>query len=134
LSAEIGLLDPPIEEGFALQSYTLLALITIGARRGHRSTIADKWRRISRIHCSEFYPDATWQFFLWRAENGDLKSMFPAKTQSWTALQAEATERSSASTIPGQLRANPELLPLFLMVYPHRLRSDVAGFLDGTVG
>jgi hypothetical protein len=134
LSADLGVLEEPVEESFALQSYMLRALVTIGARRGHRAPIGDKWRRISKVSCSEFYPDAAAQFFYWRTEDGELKSTFPEKKQSWAALQAEAEALAAAATVPEQLRANPDFAPVFLMAYPHRVRSDVVAFIDGAVG
>jgi hypothetical protein len=134
LRAEIGLLDEPVDESFGLQSYVARALLTIGARRGHRDIIAKKWRAISKVHCSEFYPETASQFFHWRADEGELRSAFPPQTQSWVALQAEAGTLAQAATVPAQLRSHPDFAPLFLMVYPHRVRSDVVAFIDEAVG
>ena len=134
LRADLGLLEEPVHESFELQSYVLGALVTIGARRRHRGLIADKWRRISKVHCSEFYPGSASDFFMWRAREGELRSAFPAKTQSWAALQADAQALASAETVPEQLRANPDFAPVFLMVFPHRVRSDIVAFVDQAIG
>jgi len=103
LRADLGLLEEPVDESFALQSYVLRALVTIGARRGHRAPIADKWRKISKVHCSEFYQGSPAGFFVWREEEGELRSAFLQRTQSWAALQAEAQALARAATVPGQL-------------------------------
>jgi hypothetical protein len=134
LRAEIGLLDEPIDEGFALQSYMLRALLTIAARGGHREVLAATWKSISKVHCTEFHPETTEQFFHWRAEDGELRSAFFPQTQSWAALQADATAMAQAATVPLQLRSHPDFALFFLMVYPHRVRSDIVAFIDEALG
>ena len=130
LRAETGILEEPIDEYFELQSYTLRALVMLGARHGYRDVLASEWRCISRTSSSEFFPQPKWEFFLWRAPHGELTSLFPEQTQSWAALERQAKELTGSKDLPTILEQFPEFALFIPLVYPHRFRSDPVAFLD----
>jgi len=49
--------------------------------------------------------------------------------QSWRELQ-EDSNKIDLSYIPKVLSENPQILLLFLIVYPHRITEDVIKYLD----
>jgi hypothetical protein len=122
-------LRDPIFESFNGSSYTLEALITLVARYGLRDALAPLWRRITRAQFRQFVPRSLRETYMWRSEHGELRSRFPTQTQSWAALCEEARIREDESVPPGLL-VYKELMPLFFLVYPHRLRPPLMKALD----
>ena len=116
----------PIEETFAKRSYHLRSLVEWLARRLWRQHITRSWRDISYMHCCEFVPAEKWGYFLWRCKKGEEQSRFPDQTQSWAELQKDYPDVE----FPKVLLRHPEFLPLFLVVYPHRLTPAFSWKVD----
>jgi hypothetical protein len=70
-----------------------------------------------------------WQFFKWRCESGHLKRVMCKHTKNWDDLKQEAFE-SSGECIPDVLKKRPILLLLMMIVYPHRMNSEIIRWLD----
>lgn len=126
-------LDDVSEEDFQGHSYALKSLIWWTARRLRRQSLARLWKEITRITYSEFIPEPQWATYLWNSEKGKLHHRFPKKPESWKELLAQ-TRGGEPGDVPDLLRQMPEFALLFLLVYPHRLRPDLARFLDHTIG
>ncbi|HEX5132093.1 MAG TPA: hypothetical protein VFX92_06365 [Candidatus Krumholzibacteria bacterium] len=125
---QMGLAVEAADETFAGNSYALDSLVTLAVRSGMRKYLETKWRPISRSNMSEFVPKDTWEYYTYRARHGELRSRFPNQTQSWKQLVEEAAK--AADELPVGIGQCPQLLPLFLLVFPHRLRLGVVKYLD----
>lgn len=117
------------DEFFRLRSYSLESLIHLAATRLWRQRLASLWPGITHITFEEFEPAESNGFYRWHCEEGNLRTRVPRQPESWTKLR-EASLALEETRIPGYLRSKPSLLPLFVLVYPHRLGPDVAKFLD----
>ncbi|WP_162909437.1 hypothetical protein [Aggregatilinea lenta] len=120
-------------ERYKGRSYTLESLVQLFARRNWRQTMRALWPSITHVDYAEFQPESPWQFCLWQSEDsGSLRLSRPQMPQSWAALRKQA-EQVSVAKIPKLFQDQPELLLLFIIVYPHRLSPDVAKFLDTAI-
>ena len=123
-----GMLEGPFEHSYKSGSYLLKPLIEILARFDAREFIADNWREISFLHLEEFVPDNSIDYYLWRIEKGENRTVVLKKEKSWSELKDEANMYEGVS-LPPTLRRFPAFLPFFLTISPHRINSDAIGFL-----
>lgn len=126
---QVGLSDTLSDENFAGRSYSLELIVQLLARRGFRGVLNDKWKNISHLHYVSFDPKENWQFCLWQCEDGIYIETMPKETQSWSELVLESN-RYDISKIPELFNKRPEMLLIFLIVYPHRLSPNVGRYLD----
>ena len=98
-------------------------------RRGLRGALAEIWKPITAMHFATFETENPSEYCLWQCEQGKTITTAPKAPQSWKELQEKAAE-FSLTNIPAYFKNNPEILLLFLIVYPHRMNSDVVKFLD----
>jgi len=118
-----------IRETYKGHSYSMNALIEWLARRLRRQSLARLWSDITRITCTEVFPEPSWATYLWEAEKGSTQDRFPRKPESWKRL-LEQSRRNDFADVPDYLQQLPGFLLVFLLVYPHRLRSGLVRFLD----
>ena len=119
----------PLDEAFAQRSYHLRSLVEWMARRFWRQFIRSNWREISHVQHREFVAEEKWGYFLWRCGKGDEMARFPDQTQSWAQLRRDYGD----DELPAVLLTRLEFLPLFLIVYPHRLTPRLTWKLDEIV-
>lgn len=124
-----GFITKEHTDSFTGQSYSLKALLGIIVRRNGKEFIEEHWRKISHIQFAEFVPNPIWETFLWRARNGVHETRFPNQTQSWKQLYEEAFSNEFVK-MPDLLKKHPEILLLFVLIYPHRLTEENIRFLD----
>ena len=129
ISEQYGISENLGPENYRGRSYTLECLVHLFARRGWRQQLRLLWPGITKLHYAEFQPALTWQYCLWESEEGKLLTVQPKMPQSWTELRDQARQ-VDVSIIPKLFQRYPELLLLFISVYPHRLTTEVAKFLD----
>lgn len=127
--AKMGLSEDLKDISFAGRSYSLDSLIQLIANRGYRGVLAENWKKITSIQMSEFEPDSSWQYCKWHCEDGILHETLPKAPQSWKEL-VELSQEINLEKVPAYFVSKPNLLLLFLLVYPHRIRPDVVKFLD----
>ncbi len=132
IETQLGLGDSFRKESFLGQSYTLESLVNLLAKRSWRKKLSILWHQISRIWFIEFQPNTNWEYCLWHVENGTLKEKHPNTPQSWEELRDES-RTIDYSRIPTPFQKFPELLLVFLMVFPHRLVPNTVKFLDETI-
>ena len=115
--------------GWMGSSFVIRSLLEMLVRRGKRSLIEERWRHLTYVQQHEFVPDRPEDIFSWRTESGTNSSRFPNQTESWTKLQAEATD---ATAVPLVYQEFAEILPFHILVCPHRATPSVLRFLDST--
>lgn len=128
---QLGISELSYRENFWGASYTLELLVYLIARRGLRQYINLFWPEITKMAFFSFIPHSAWQFCLWRTDkDGGLnQDVQPKMPQSWAELQKIARGKD-ISLIPQIFQEHPELLLMFVLVFPHRLTSDIAKYLD----
>lgn len=132
-----GLLDEPTDEGFGGSSFYVNAICELMVRHGHRDYLQKRWREITYISNNVFIPEKIWMNFLWRCKRGGgsdgiVKSELPEQTKSWSVLKKESLIYNEKN-IPKTFINMPYLLPLFLLIYPHRINADYIKYLDDKV-
>ena len=134
INAIFGLLEDEdeIRETFVMRSYFIKPIIDLFARHNHRDILELCWRELTYIQQERFLPEEKWMFFLWRSERGKHKMEFPKQTQSWKELTDEVDEVNT-NEIPEMILTLPSFLPLFLLVFPHRINSELIKLLDSVI-
>lgn len=125
----LKLTNEPLEESFEEISYFLEGLVHIFVRRNWKQEIKSLWPSISHFSFMRFETKEKWQFFKWRCENGISKQVMCKHKKNWNDLKQEALE-SKGECIPDILKKKPILLLLMMVVYPHRMNSEIVRWLD----
>lgn len=132
INSRHGFKDPARMESYFGQAYSLDSLIQLLVRRGWRQRLASLWPKITKVGFSRFRPNMAWQYALWHVEDGTMIEQQPKMTQSWKMLQDTAGTVEYLE-IPSVFQDFPELLLMFINVYPHRLNPDVVKYLDDKI-
>lgn len=125
----LSLPDGKIEDSFEGASYTIEGLFQLFIRRNFKQSAKAIWPDISRLAFLTFEPEDSCEFFRWRTDKGINKTTLPNSLQYWDELKAVVFE-SEGTCIPESIKENPVLLLLFLIVYPHRINSEIMRWLD----
>lgn len=121
------MLAPPFDETFVGRSFTLRSVVDVLVRRENREPLSTIWKQLSQIYCVEFTPSKLHDYLAWHVEKGRENARFFEVPQGWTKLKEEADRLHE---LPKVIDENRFFLPLFLLVYPHRLCPRTAGALD----
>ena len=125
----LNIAEQKLEENFRGLSYTIESLIHILIRNLFKQCIKLRWNEISKIGNCKFIQDEKWQFYLWRSQNGINIKEYYKIPKMWDELKKEAFELNE-NNIPEYLKKDEILLILFLIVNPHRVRTDVIRFIE----
>jgi hypothetical protein len=128
----LGLTEDKIQETFRGRSYLLESVVHLFVRRNWKQATKRLWPDVSRIQFARFYPDAAYQFFVWRCQDGVNRSTFPRQTQEWAKL-VKLAEESAGDCIPEIARAYPHFILLYLLVCPHRANAEAIRWLDSAL-
>jgi hypothetical protein len=109
-------------EEFSGPAYHLATLVYYATMLGKRTSLNELWKKLSKIHITEYEPKHKWHYFIWRSNEGSYHDGFLSMTQSWSELKKLATKMEG--TLPRALYKHPEFLFYLLLVYPHRLTSE----------
>src|SRR3990167_8021606 len=130
LSYNYNLAEQPLEDTFRGNSYMLEGLVHLLVRRNWKQKMKLLWPDVTRLSISTYLPDKKWHFYRWKNERkGILKTQLPKHRQHWDDLKALAYE-SKGSCIPRTIKNYPVLAILLIIVYPHRMNSEVIRWLD----
>lgn len=111
---------------FPGSSYVLESIVLMLARRGNRQILADNWRKVSHIKFDRFEINNIEDTFTWKT-NGSNKIIVPNEQQSWKELVDIANQNGD---IPEFYQDFFVILQFFILAVPHRINSDLIGFLD----
>ncbi len=130
LSEVLQIEDLGIDFGsFAGTAFTLKPLIDCIVREDRRDILEINWDNISRTDSREFTPEPVWNTYFWNSDTGTESLNAFERPQSWAQLREKAFLPPIG--IPTKmLSVGRSLLPLFLLTYPHRLRSDLVRIID----
>ena len=122
-------LEPLNDERFLGMSYALETAVQYMARRLLRTTLMIRWYDISHVRFATFVPAETWQWFVWRANDGNLRWTEPRQPQSWSQL-LEQSENPDSNGAPEIFRIDPTFTLYFIMVFPHRCQPHFVQILE----
>lgn len=125
----LGISDEPLEYSFRGNSYALEGLVHLFVRRNWKQKMKLLWPDITRLSSTIFEPEKIWDFYRWRNQKGSHKVILQKHRQEWKELKALAFE-SNGMCIPTSIKNHPVLVLLFLIVYPHRMNSQIIRWLD----
>ena len=108
------------------KSYILNSVIDMMVRRDLRKELEVSWRKISHTECKSFIPDKEFEYFNLYNRGGTNFANFPKQKQSYEELK----ERSQRKVENLLFEKYKNILPMFLMVYPHRINEEITKFLD----
>jgi hypothetical protein len=131
LRASLGL-APPFNEEFIGEAYTVHPLIDFLVRRWRRQLLKPMWYAITGTALVAFHPAQNWEWFRWRAAEGNLQSKFVGSPQSWAALIRD-TDLVGVSVLPERFCERPGFAVLFALVYPHRFTRELLKLLEGAL-
>ncbi len=123
-----GNLEEPLDHQGKHHSYYIKPVLEIMTRLDQKDFISKQWREISFMFFEEFIFDQKFDYYLMRSKKGENRTIVPKKEKSWKELVGESNS-FNGSTLPDSIKRFPEFIPFFLCVFPHRLNSDVLGFL-----
>ncbi len=129
LETQYGVTEEPIDfESFVDHSYCLSVIVQTLARRNHRETLEQYWRKISHFYVHEFVPKRDIDYLAWFVEDGKNAGYFLPETQSWKCLVEESNKRSKSD-----LTKYKTILRMMTLLAPHRLTPKTANILDPCV-
>lgn len=111
-------------EQFAGRSYMLFVAIEWLARRLWRQTLAEMWSDITRVQFVEFQPSSPNQYLAVEDDDGELKTWFARRPQSWTDL-LRGSRTLDRSRLPEILWDRREMIPFLPLLFPYRLTATL---------
>ncbi|MBA7591905.1 hypothetical protein ES708_34076 [subsurface metagenome] len=93
-----------------------------------RDILEELWYPISRVQYCEYTPEPLWHTYFWRTEKGNDAHKAFNSPQRWNQLEEEAFSRPI--NIPSKINTDKGFLILFLLTYPHRVKSDLVKLID----
>lgn len=111
------------------ESNYLEALVHLICQMNYKQFLKLHWPTVSKFKLKEFVPANVSDKYLWKIVNGKELTKIPKPRKEWEELRHESFEINEHS-IPYHLRSNGLLIPLFLMVLPHRGSPDIIKFFE----
>lgn len=110
-------------------SHVIEPLLSLICKPQHRAFVERSWPNISQCIFAEFIIEDKVDTYLWRVTNGQEVTTHPAATQSWSKLLT-AMNTFSIDSIPRNLVEFKTIVPLFLMVFPQRINTNIVKWLN----
>lgn len=110
-------------------SYFIEGVTHLFVRENYKQTMKSLWPDISRVFSKEFHFEETIDFLRWRNRKGKEVMKTPTPKQKWEDLKKEAAE-ANGDVIPDILKENPQLIPIFFVVHPHRSNPSFIRWFD----
>jgi hypothetical protein len=115
-------------QSFTGRSQSIQTFIEFIARRQRKKILEQQWYGISDIDPAEFVPTNPTDMYRWRCKKGDSQTRKWPRPQEWSALLDIAEQKETPPLL--LCTVYPELLPLFFLVFPHRMPPYLSRFLD----
>lgn len=113
---------------FVGTSYSLKTLVDCLVREGRRDILEKLWYPISYMQYCEYIPEPIWHTYFWRSEEGnEILKPFDSP-QSWRQLKKEAF--LEPRNVPKKIAEDKNFLILFLLTFPHRVKSDLVKLIE----
>lgn len=129
LPAQLGVARGDVErEVIPHSSFFVEGLFHCFVRSNLKSYAKTLWPKVTKITHNSFLPKNTWEYALWRVEEGDNQSHHLEHRQRWVDVQRAAADIETPH-IPQALRMDPVMLLAFTVYFPHRALPEVIRFL-----
>jgi hypothetical protein len=134
LAALLGTGDDPLrDETVRGTSYFAESLIHLLVRANLKQTAKGLWGPFSKLGLMRFDPTQTWQYCLFRTDDGQERMVQSPATKAWSALVDEARD-CRVTNVPPSLLSEKFILLLFTFLMPHRATPEVVRFLGRQFG
>lgn len=110
-------------------SFVLETILHLVTKEELKESVKSFWSLISKFYFEEFQMDNAEDFYLWRIAKGKTITKHLSEMKKWSELFKEANHVIE-SDIPTTLKNYRQYIPLFLMVYPHRLNRNLVMWID----
>jgi hypothetical protein len=118
-------------QSFTGRSQSIQTFIEFIARRHRKKILQQQWYGISDIDLAEFVPTNPADIYRWRCKKGDSQTRKWARPQEWSVVLETAEQKRTPELLLCSIY--PELLPIFFLVFPHRMTPHLSRFLDHAV-
>lgn len=125
--------NPPKKHRQVVESYSLLPLILLAARRNFKSELEQVWKEISNVDFTWFRPDVPADHLRWHCETGKEFQARVDHPQSWKELR-DLAFRDEQERLANVLRNDRQFALLFMLAFPHRTISSLVKYLDDQFG
>jgi len=129
LSGLLRALDPVEDDDSSGSSWFALPLFQLLARANLKSVCQEHWPSLTTLSLLTFAPNEAWQYCLFRNDGGTERSQVLPLSESWPAVVALSRDDSTRE-IPQRLRAYPEMVMLWTLLYPYRCTPEVIRWLS----
>ncbi|WPU91863.1 hypothetical protein SNE25_21335 [Mucilaginibacter sabulilitoris] len=116
-------------ENSKFESHYAESLIELLIREDQKWHLQQLWKPYSRILIKSFRYDRPGDRYQWRTSRGHEVSTVQPTPQSWSVISKGAQVVDDGS-LPNFMKKNPLFIPVFLMVYPHRIDKEMVKFFD----
>ena len=113
-------------------SYFLEGITHLFVKENYKQMMKALWPDISRVFFKEFEFKSNLDFFKWRNGEGKEIMRTPKPIKEWDELKRESFE-SRGEIVPDLLKQNPHLVPIFLVVFPHRSNPSFLRWFDNYI-
>lgn len=110
-------------------SHYIEGITHLFVREGLKQEMTGLWPQISKVYFKSFQCNDSLDFYRWRNRKGTEVTKIPRPTQSWQEIRALSFE-DAGSGIPNLLKNHAALVPLFLIVYPHRGNASILRWMQ----
>ena len=110
-------------------SFVLETILHLVTKEELKESVKSFWNPISKFYFEEFKMERAGDFYMWRIPKGKTITKHPPATKKWSELRNEANKLVETS-IANALKDYPHYIPLFLIVYPHRLNPNIVTWID----
>ncbi|WEK38370.1 MAG: hypothetical protein P0Y53_12760 [Candidatus Pseudobacter hemicellulosilyticus] len=112
--------------------YTLETVVHLCARNGLKELLIQWWPHISEQLYRDFEFTELPDYYLWRSRQGNDVTRIERTGHKWKDLVEQANQVRE-QLIPPLLKERAYFIPLFLMVYPHRVRRNIVIWHDKNI-
>lgn len=126
---KLGLVETSDKNTRLKDSFYLEGIMHLFVRENFKQQMKYFWPKISRICFIEFQFENNIDFYLWKCSTGKELIKSPENIKVWQILKDEAEEDQGVN-MPSLLKENFNLIPLFLMVFPHRGNAQILRYFD----
>jgi len=121
--------EPRKIENSKFESHYVETLMELLIREDQKWHLQQLWKPYSRILIKSFRYDRPCDRYQWRTSRGHEVTTVQPAPQSWGVISKGAKVIDDGK-LPNCMKRNPLFIPVFLMVYPHRIDKEMVKFFD----
>jgi hypothetical protein len=125
--------DPLRNETAGGSSYLAEGLLHLSVRTNLKPDVKLLWPSFTQLGHMRFKPDHSWQYCLFRNQEGQDIMVQPPSRKEWSDLVDDA-RNCRVSDVPAPLLSEKYILAMFILLLPYRATPEVVRFLGLKLG